>query len=29
VQLEPGGVFEVGQRVEVCFDTGAASVFTL
>jgi hypothetical protein len=29
VQLDPGGLFEVGQRVEVCFDTGAASVFTL
>jgi iron(III) transport system ATP-binding protein len=29
VQLDPRRVFEIGQRVEVCFDTEAASVFTL
>jgi iron(III) transport system ATP-binding protein len=29
VQLDPGDVFEVGQRVSVHFDTEAASVFTL
>ena len=29
VQLDPRGLFEVGQRVEVCLDTAAASVFTL
>jgi len=29
VQLDPRRMVEVGQRVEVCFDTDAASVFTL
>ena len=29
VQVDPRGVFEIGQRVEVGFDAEAASVFTL
>jgi hypothetical protein len=29
VQLDSRGLFEVGQRVEVCLDTAAASVFNL